>query len=378
MNLRHRPLERRDFEACVGLLRERLAYPAEILARLPEAWRRLLADEAIISAVVEDLARPAASRIVAFGTSLFVTEAFMREACQGREPYLNARLIAHELDGKSPVLRPPEIRRGNSGNGLDLIVLHYSEERERLTPEERQQVRYRALEGFVVSHRGYRLKEMLQEYWDEIELPYILNGWGLLRTDYAEYFRRRGLPLPPSDMRPYLVGLSRAEALIDPGRLAAPLFVYTPPRFFFSAGEQRLLRSALLDAANEELARSLRIAMPTVKGRWRAIYDRVSAIDPEMLSESGVADVPGARRGKEKRRRLLEYIRQHPEELRPHLRPRSRCSAAFLPWTTMKSAGPGPAAAGAPAGAQRPGRSVSSTRSSGRNPPPTERGRMQT
>ena len=46
--------------------------------------------------------------------------------------------------------------------------------------------------------------------------------------------------------------------------------------------------------------------------------------DRALIVEDIAADGgPAARRGPEKRRRLLEYLRQHPEELRPTL-PRRR------------------------------------------------------
>ena len=43
--------------------------------------------------------------------------------------------------------------------------------------------------------------------------------------------------------RPFLIGGSRAET--KDGSYLSPLFLYTPPRFFFKTGEQELLRLAL-------------------------------------------------------------------------------------------------------------------------------------
>jgi hypothetical protein len=54
----------------------------------------------------------------------------------------------------------------------------------------------------------------------------------------------------------------------------------------------------------------------TVKKRWRAIYQRVSDVDRELLLP--VANKPDATsRGAERRRHLLHYLRQHLEEIRP-------------------------------------------------------------
>lgn len=108
------------------------------------------------------------------------------------------------------------------------------------------------------------------------------------------------------------------------------MFVYTPARLFFSPAEQELLTCALLGETDRQLARALHLGLPTVKGRWRQIYARVAAVRPELLPDSG--DVAPERAcGKEKRRPLLDYLRRHPEEFRPHERPRR--SAARKPVT---------------------------------------------
>jgi hypothetical protein len=293
-----------------------------MLTRLTTFWNRLLADHGMLTTVIEDRDVSGRSRIVALGTSVFVTDAYMREARSGAEPYLTTRTIALELDGRSPILRPAAIRRANSGHGLNLLLLQYGEARERLSSEQRIAVRFEMRDSSFSDHRGYQIKEILKEYWDEMELPFVLSGWGRLRTDYADYFCRRGLAVPAPESRPYLIGFTRAEARGDPGDMAAPLFVYAPPRIFFSPAEQELLASALIGETDEQLARSLNLGLATVKGRWRQIYARVAAVSPELLPDCG--EVPSERaRGKEKRRPLLDYLRRHPEELRPHLRPRA-------------------------------------------------------
>jgi hypothetical protein len=62
------------------------------------------------------------------------------------------------------------------------------------------------LRAFVAHHRGYRVKEILQELWDdEIPSAFILEGWGPVRSDYASFAACR----KPDDPRPYLVGLTQ-------------------------------------------------------------------------------------------------------------------------------------------------------------------------
>jgi hypothetical protein len=58
------------------------------------------------------------------------------------------------------------------------------------------------------------------------------------------------------------------------------------------------------------------ISLATVKKTWRSIYDRVAAFSPELIP-GNLADDGANTRGKAKKQRLIAYIREHPEELRP-------------------------------------------------------------
>ena len=81
-------------------------------------------------------------------------------------------------------------------------------------------------------------------------------------------------------------------------------------------GEQQLLQRALLGETDSEIAALLRLAPDTVKTRWRTIFERVAGCAPDLLP-SADAGQAAPRRGVEKRRLLLRYLRDHPEELRP-------------------------------------------------------------
>ncbi|MDQ2688075.1 MAG: hypothetical protein M3Y28_09440, partial [Armatimonadota bacterium] len=110
----------------------------------------------------------------------------------------------------------------------------------------------------------------------------------------------------------------REEARIQPGSYISVMFQHTPPRIWFRPAEQQLLLQALQGVTDEEMAASLNLSQSAVKNRWRGIYDRVmkSAADllPQHSFENGLSD---QKRSKEKRRRLLNYLRYHMEELRP-------------------------------------------------------------
>jgi len=50
---------------------------------------------------------------------------------------------------------------------------------------------------------------------------------------------------------------------------------------------------------------------------WVSIYRRVEDCLPELIPDALRSDTPASGRGREKRRRLLAYLRKRPEELRP-------------------------------------------------------------
>jgi hypothetical protein len=63
--------------------------------------------------------------------------------------------------------------------------------------------------------------------------------------------------------------------------------------------------------------RDLTGSLFAVKNTWRSIYNRVALSWAEIIPNHVHAEASASDRGKEKRRYLLAYLRNHPEELRP-------------------------------------------------------------
>lgn len=319
MYLAYRSLEAADIEPCLALAADDYAENPDIYPRAPQVWRRLLAAGTLNGMVLEDLTREAGARLAAFGMSVFVMPEFMAEARRGETPG-PAALVARRLEaGDSPVLGPDAVRRANSGPGLHLLVLHYAEAPLALTPERLQRVRDKQVETFFYVHGGYRYAEMLVEHRDDRLRQFAIEGGFRVRSDHSAYYRSHARP--PGKC-PTLLGITREETLPHPGLHVSRLFLYSPPRFYFKPREQALLRHALLDKTDEEMAAALNVTVAAVKKRWVGIYDRAADIAPALfpdlppeLPESG----PARRetRGQEKRRHLMRYLRLHPEELRP-------------------------------------------------------------
>ncbi len=268
----------------------------------------------MIAAVIESHDPRTPATIAAFGADVFVTDSFMADARAGREPGLTERLIRCELYGKTtPIMRRNAIALNNAGSGLNVIVIHVAAPESQLS-DTTQEIRFNVLQAFMWAHRGYRLKEALQEVWDEGDLEWV-QSWGKLRSDYSDFYDKNRLAKPRP--RPLLFGISREEWLERPASIAGSMFMYTPPRFQFSEGAQELLAGALEGDTDIALANDLHISLSAVKMRWRVIYERVQSVAPELFVTQ-TARISESSRGKEKRRCVVEYVRNHPEELRPY------------------------------------------------------------
>jgi hypothetical protein len=269
--------------------------------------------------ILEDSARPPDSRRIAFGNSVFITEAFAEEAKTRLAPPLGVQVIRRWSEGRSPILSLHAVCAANSGPGLTLLILHIGW-LPQLSTEEVRWAKGKLLEALLFFFRGYQLEEVLQEVYSEEERQRGLAVGARVKNDYAAFYAAHPEALPPPECRPYLIGGSRAETA--DGSYLSPLFFYHPPRFFFKIGEQDVLRLALLDQGDEEMTHSLSVSPSTVQKRWRTIYERVSAVEPTFFPSDNT--LTPHTRGTAKRRHLLGYLRSHPEELRPVRPPKAK------------------------------------------------------
>jgi hypothetical protein len=318
-----------DAASCYALHRSLgLPYSDPLLRALPAMWRILLLEGPMKLSLVEDRARPRGSRIVSFNAILFVTDEFCSQARSALPPYLGIELTRRFLSNQLPALNHEQIARANAGGGLNAIMCFEGLARDGLSPRQALVLREKQSEMLHLTLRGYRMKEFLVEKIGEENLQWMLDAGARLRLDYSSYFRKSGLRKPESSQRPWLVGLTKEEALAHPGSNIAGLFIYTPPRFYFNRSQRMLLQYALMGETCETLATSLFLSPSTVKKRWRAIYDRVADVDEELLPPSIAYGAHVSSRGAERRRQLLNYLRQHLEELRPFEPPRQRHETA--------------------------------------------------
>jgi len=294
-----------------------LPYTKRSWCILPEMWRTLLSRGAMQLCLVANRARLVGSRTVSFSAVLFVTDDFCSKSRLKLPLYLDVELARQYLSGELPVLNHEQVARANAGAGLNVVMCFEGWAHDGLSPEQVLAVRAKQGEALRLGLSGYRVKEFLAYPLEEEALQWMLNAGARIRRHYSNYLRNSTVFRSVFSQQPCLVGLTKKEAFAYPGSSVAGLFIYTPPRFLFSRSQRVLLRHALSGETCETLAASLSVSRWTVKKRWHAIYERVADVDSELLPPSIAYGAHASSRGSERRRHLLNYLRQHLEEIRP-------------------------------------------------------------
>jgi hypothetical protein len=312
MRLRHRPSLASDFAAWLPHSSVAGRY-GELWDRLPSIWASLLASGSAISEVVEDL--DALKRgPLAMGVSVFLTDEFAREASTPPLFWIGPELIRRIDQNESPVLALDEIRAANSGSGLNLFV--WEADIWAQSDAEFLSTASELIASFFETHAGLKINKSLaqQPFGRVFRAAVQIGGW-LAQNEKGEYAPAENPEAIERKGEPFILGMTRELAQKNAGCWLATLFDYRPPVIFLTPAEQRLLTCALREWTDDEIAKGLAISTSAVKKCWQSIYTRVGLRLPTLLPE----DDDGGKRGLEKKRHLLSYVRNHPEELRPLL-----------------------------------------------------------
>jgi hypothetical protein len=292
------------------------------IQHLPEAWLRLLHCDALNTAIVH--AGEGHAPICFFGVTAIVGDDFLRELKTPPHFWLGPGLTMRIMSGESPLLTGKQVREANSRDGLNLVCW---EAGCRVEYETNSEVQRYMMSDFIQVHRGYRWKEVISsQSWSADHLEFVLRTgghlWDPLACGYTSTLRT-----DPGEIvsKPHIVGTTRGLELERQGKWAGSwvgaLFDYHPPMLGLNRSQQRLLSCALPGATDEHLAETLGTSLPAVKKTWVSIYRRVEDHLPELIPDPLRSDLPASGRGREKRRCVLAYLREHPEELRPISRP---------------------------------------------------------
>jgi hypothetical protein len=266
-----------------------------------EAWKHLIRDRFFSSCVLESSSLPRGRRIVGFGASVLVSSEFADAELARPQSDINSRVIASIHSGRSVLATSLEVARANSGEGINIVVLCGTWRQGILSPSDLQETQTLSVSSFVEQHAGYRIRRIFQEPAAEPEKGFVRRSVEFrLVADFLEAGRELFL-------------MTRESVQGMPGSVGNVLFSIREPTLRLRDSDQQLLMAALRGATDQELASGLGFKLSAVKARWRSTIARVEETMPDLVRD--VVNHEG--RGPQKRHRVLAYVRNHPEELRP-------------------------------------------------------------
>jgi hypothetical protein len=229
-----------------------------------------------------------------------VSSEFVEAEIAHPRPGVNDRFMAQLSEGRSVLLDEDGIAEANSTLGLETLTLYGS-----WPPGPALEKRFSVLTtAFLQMTAGFQIKRLLWEAVGEVERHFARHAKvHRILAEFPEMDRDLVMLDPESAAQ---VSVSAAQAV----------FNFRQPLLGLARSDQMLLLSALKGLTDEELAVSLALTLPAVKARWRSVFARMATALPELADRLQNQAV----RGRQKRHRVIEYMREHPEELRPWVR----------------------------------------------------------
>jgi hypothetical protein len=306
-----------DLPACLELLRQGGLTPLSerVWSALPQLLAgHLRSDRHRPKAVtVWEEPQPAAPPLLhAFGTSHFVDDATYDELRCGEHPHLAESLHTAWLEGRAGVLDAAAIARANAGAGLNVVVPIYVQRHHDLQHPDSRRLMPLGAAAWFFSHGGYNVRRILWQTYGQPSLGFLMAGG----------FRHlRSFPEPvdgPPDRQPHWCEASRDDHARPAAFNAMVMWAMAPPspRMNLPLSQQSVVLLALQGDTDSRIAARLQISQDAVKQAWRGIVAAAAPFIPELRDRVDGDGTPGVR-GAERRRVVVEYLRQHMEELRP-------------------------------------------------------------
>jgi len=314
-----------DIRQCIDLLANNPVIGPRfgaLIHDLPEVWLGLL-EGSFHAAHVFFADKNPGTPICLAGISVAVSDSFLLEMKTPPHFWAGPEIARRIIAGKSPILNDKEFREANSRGGLNLVCLENC-----LRPgfsANGELPRY-IMSAFIQTHRGYLWKEIIANQPESsARLDFLINTgalvWDPVTNSYSPTLREDAETLVN---KPHIFGIPREREQSSQrawaGTWAGALFDYHAPILEFNQSEQRVLGFALSGATDEYLASALGTSLSTIKKTWVSIYGRACKHLPALVSGPDDLEAAPNGRGREKRRHLLSYLREHPEELRPYSR----------------------------------------------------------
>lgn len=248
---------------------------------------------------------PALGELVGFGLSVFVRGADLLGLVEQEHPLVATHLHA-EAAAMRVYLDPREAVLAQREDDMHMVVIVVIPDSLNPQDPQAQELFHAAGVSFRLMHEGYALQGIWQEGFPE-------NAGWLQAAGYQVWHRKLG-----SEERPrWLFGIRRNPGKADwPSYPVDHVLHRRTRRLGLSTAQCRVAELALWNLDDDEVACLLAIAPATVRRHWRAIFDRIDANEAIRIETVDTAAAEG-RRGPERRRKVLNYLQSHLQEIRP-------------------------------------------------------------
>jgi hypothetical protein len=296
MPIRYRRARPPDVQRAWNLVQsDKGLFSAQTWSRLPKLLADLVEREKITLCVFEDLD---AKQFVCMGGYGFIHPAFLVEALRNPTQGVLEQAFAAELELRPAWLNQREVAQANRLGTLEAVSFFATPDFDDPNCSVLIGMIFDAFPFFL---KGFQFRAIWQENVSSRAAEALVHAG---YTRYRQVEKKSGDPIT----------LLRASAQYGAplGSFMASVVTSPPTRFQFTRAEQKLLECALLDFSDREVMEDLLLSAEAIKKRWRSIYAKVTAQEPALFK----ADVSGA----DRRRILLQRIRQNLQEIRPYSR----------------------------------------------------------
>jgi len=324
MQYRFRRMVPADVEAVARFhLRQRPLAP-DLAREFPALLRRLLRAQLLFGGLVERLRVGARHwELAACGFSCYMGDALRERYFARPFPCLFAHVMERAAAGAvdEVMLAREEVaeRHRRGPPRLDLLALSWLLDNYDASSDDTWQLMF---QGYAMMDRflaGVRLRSFVHEGKAHNRALFEATGYARLIDFSGTPGVDRGACPEGDDPATIMHGISTVEDHRR-NRIDSPvarMFAFREPFLDLTDRQKMVLDLALEGYRDSEIARFLKLSPNAVRMRWRGIYEKMQAALPGIFDERDDGD-PG-RRGQEKRRIAIHYIREHPEEIRPVL-----------------------------------------------------------
>ncbi len=287
-----------DVETMLRLFLPSSRHGSERIERERVRWNRLWAAGLPRGVIMEDLSRREGDRAVGLMVACAVMpELHDRIIIPGGPPLLDGIADAVEKSQASWI-DESSVGRANAEDGLDLVICWIGYGDALYSIPTVTGLRSRIVRAFQDQNAGNRLRRFTLESEEKA---------------VVERFEQYGLEPIREEAGRTTLSLHREKALSLPDLSTQRFFSYDPPVLGFTPAQRAILLLARQGYTDQEIATALDKTTDSVKKRWSGIYARFAQTFPGILASNRDGS-----RGAEKRRTLLAYLRDRPEELRPY------------------------------------------------------------